>query len=68
VSRADRNAYPFHVARERYGAEHAARMAAAVARHDARKARAAAVNRLARLAVFACVLFAMIAVFYGVTR
>ena len=63
-----REPYPFHAARERYGAEHAQRMAAAVAAHDARKARAAMVNRLARLAVFACVLFAMVAFFYGVTR
>lgn len=63
-----REPYPFHAARERYGSEHAARMAAAVARHDARKARAARNERLARLAVFACVTFFLIVLFYGMTR
>lgn len=65
---ADRNQYPFHADRTRYSADHAARMAAAVARGEARRARARRNERLARLAVFACVAFAMLAIFYGVTR
>ncbi len=64
MSRHDtRNPYPFHDA-PRYDADRAARMAAAVAKHDARKAHAERVNRWARRAVFALVALACVAVFY----
>ena len=59
-----RNPYPFHDA-PRYDAERAARMAAAVAKHDARKRRAAMVNRLARLAALAIGAVLAVLIFYG---
>ena len=62
-----RNAYPFHN-EPRYDAERAARMAAAVAAHDARKRRAAMVNRLARLAVLAMGAALAVALFYSATN
>ena len=62
-----RNAYPFHNA-PRYDAERTARMAAAVAAHDARKRRAAMVNRLARLAVLAMGAALAVAMFYSATN
>lgn len=60
----NRNPYPFHDA-PRYDAERAARMAAAVAKHDARKRRAAMVNRLCRLAVLAMGAVLAVLIFYG---
>jgi hypothetical protein len=63
----NRDPYPFHN-EPRYDAERAARMAAAVAAHDARKRRAAMVNRLARLAVLAMGAALAVAMFYSATN
>lgn len=63
----NRDPYPFHN-EPRYDAERAARMAAAVAAHDARKRRAAMVNRLARLAVLAMGAALAVALFYSATN
>ena len=60
----DRNPYPFHDM-PRYDAERAARMAAAVAKHDERKRRAARNNRLARLAALAVGAVLAVLIFYG---
>lgn len=62
-----RDPYPFHDA-PRYDAERAARMAAAVAAHDARKCRAAMVNRLARLAILCGAVALAVALFYSATN
>lgn len=59
-----RNLYPISDA-PRYDADRAARMAAAVAAHDARKRRAAMVNRLARLAALALGAVMAVLIFYG---
>lgn len=63
----NRNPYPFHDA-PRYDADRAARMAAAVAKHDARKRRAAMVNRLARLAIMCGAVALAVAMFYSATN
>ena len=60
----DRNPYPFHDM-PRYDAERAARMAAAVAKHDERKRRAARVNRLCRLVALAMGAVIAVLFFYG---
>ncbi len=61
----NRDPYPFHRDGGKYDPAHAARMAAAVARYDARKAREAAGRRLGRLIACALAVVVGVLMFYG---
>jgi hypothetical protein len=63
-----REQYPFHNDRAKYSADHAARMAAAVARGEAKRAHARRNERIARAACILLVVGVLVCIFIHATN